>query len=106
MRKFVAYIMVFSFIVAIFDVVDIYDLRHQDGTTIFSTQNPYADNAPDSLDDQGLEYTIVHNLFLPSVLQVCNVKRTILKAPLIHTKTDFFYNHIPGLTQHPPRILA
>lgn len=102
MRKFVAYIMVFSFIVAIFDVVDIYDLRHQDGTTIFSTHNPHADNAPDSLDDQGLEYTIVHNLFLPSVFQVCQVKRTIIKAPLIFSKNNFFYHHIPGLTNRPP----
>lgn len=104
MRKFVAYIMIFSFLVAIFDVVDIHDLRTEDGVTLFSTQNPHADNnTPDSLDDQGLEYTIVHNLFLPSVFQVCQVKRTIIKTPILFTKTAFFYNHIPGLNKRPPK---
>lgn len=106
MRRFVAYIMIFSFVIAIFDVVDIYDLQHDDGSTIFSTQNPHADNStPDSLDDQGIEYTTVHNLFLPTVLRVCIVHRTTIKV-VLPIKLTYFYHHIPGLTQRPPRILA
>jgi len=96
-----AYIMILSFAVAIFDVVDIHDLSHEDGTTIFSTQNPHADNTTDSLDDQGVEYTTVHNLFLPTVFQVCIVKRTLLTVSP-YNKQVFFYNHTPNHSNRPP----
>ena len=102
MRKFIAGIMIFSFVIAIFDVEDIYDLRHDDGTMLFSTNNPHADNAPDSLDDQGLEYTTVHDLFLPSILKVCLVKRIVLTGLAPQTSNTFFYNHIPAQEHRPP----
>lgn len=95
--------MIACFIISIFDVVDIHDICNEDGTQIFSTSNPHADNSHDSLGDNNFQYTTVENFFLPPFPQLYNIRRTLLDSLKPTLKSVFFYNYYPGNNNHPPK---
>ena len=105
MRKLITCFMIATFIISIFDVVDIYDLCHEDGTQIFLTSNPHADNHRDSLGDKNFQYTTVENFFLPAFPHICNIKRTLLSGLAPDPKPVFFYNYSPGSNNRPPKFI-
>ncbi len=104
MRKFITYIMIVAFAISIFDILDTRELCFDDGTPIFSTDNPYADNEYDGLDDDGFQYTTVANFILPACPQLLAVKRALLPELAPNTIKTFYVSFIPLNASRPPIV--
>lgn len=97
--------MIITFAASIFDIIDVRDFCCADGTQIFSTDNPNADNEHNSLEDSGITYTVISNFIIPDCFQTCNIERTLLSGLSADTAESFFYTYLPKNLNHPPKVL-
>lgn len=96
--------MVISFVISIFDIIDMQEFTHLNGSEIFSTTNPHTDNEDDSLASIGISYTTISNIILPESMPSCEIERTQLKALAPQSKLCHFYIYTPKSINHPPKF--
>lgn len=103
MKKWLAYILISAFIISIFDILDVSDIK-LGNREIFSTENAYADNDYDDLNDSGFHYSSVSAFEISAthfelVFDVVNTDQ-----PLDFHQINLAYKFNPADLYRPPIV--
>lgn len=103
MRKWLSYILMAAFIISIFDILDVSDIK-LGNREIFSTENTFADNDFDDLNDYSFHYVGVSAFEIKACHYELFLSSVDTEQPRQLRKTSLAYNFSPNNLYRPPII--
>ena len=103
MRKWLSYILMAAFIVSIFDILDVSDIK-LGNREVFSTENVHADNDYDDLSDYGFRYAGVSAFEVKACHYELVFDVVSTGQPQQLRKINLAYSFSPGNLHRPPIV--